>query len=242
VRLDAVRVLGVPVDPVTEQEALDFIALAIESRGVTHLVTVNAEFVMQARRDPSFLRVLESADLRTPDGAGVVRAMRRHGSTISGRVGGSDLIWSISEQAARLGHRLFLLGGAPGVADAAGVRLRETYPGLQVVGTYPGSPRPEAAAEQITLIRESRPDILMVAFGSPRQDLWIAEHKESLRVPVSMGVGGSYDYVVGDAVRAPRWMQKLELEWMWRLMREPWRWRRMTVLPAFAWQAIVRGE
>ncbi len=239
---ETVRVLGVPVDVVSEVDVLDFIGRRVAEREVSQVVTVNAEYVMRARVDSVFKRVIESADLRTPDGAGVVWAARRRGAMIQGRVGGSDLIWSVSEQAARTGQRVFLLGGAEGVAACASRVLQTRYPGLQVCGTFAGSPTAGRDDEQRRLIREAKPDVLFVAFGAPEQDLWIARAKRELQVPVSMGVGGSFDYVAGIAKRAPLTMQRLGLEWLYRLVRQPWRWRRMLVLPVFAALAGLRRD
>lgn len=239
---EEVRVLGVPVDNVDEDYVLEFVARSVAARKTTQIVTINAEYVMGARRDSEFRRVVEEADLHTPDGAGVVLAARRRGVPILSRVGGADLIWSICRQAAKLGQRVFLLGGAPGVsARAAGV-LTARYPGLTVAGTYCGRPSPSDDDVQVSLIREASPDILFVAFGAPDQDLWISRVKERLQVPVSIGVGGAFDYVAGNAKRAPQWMQDHYLDWFWRLAHEPWRWRRMTVLPYFALLAALRHD
>ena len=239
---ETVRILGVPVDNVAEADVLRLAAERIQSREPAQIATVNAEYVMHARNSLRFRAVLEQADLRTPDGAGVVWAARRRGSPIIRRVGGSDLIWSLSEQAARLGHRVFLLGGAPGVAAKAAEVLSLRYPGLVVAGTYAGSPENGGESVQIKLIRASRPDLLLVAFGAPQQDEWIAQTKGTLSVPIIMGVGGSLDYVAGTARRAPTWMRESGLEWLFRLVRQPWRWRRMVVLPRFAFLAIIRSD
>lgn len=239
---ETVRVLGVPVDVVTEAETLQFVADAVERGLPNQIVTVNAEFVMRARWDITFRQVLEHADLRTPDGSGVVWAARRRGKYVPARVGGSDLIWSISEQAARMGHRLFFLGGAPGVAEGTAKRLAVCYPGLLVAGTYEGSPRDGDTSEQVEVIRRTKPDILFVAFGAPQQDEWIASHIEQLNVPLAIGVGGSFDYVVGRAKRAPEWMRRSGIEWLFRLLRQPRRWRRMLALPQFAILAFVRTD
>jgi N-acetylglucosaminyldiphosphoundecaprenol N-acetyl-beta-D-mannosaminyltransferase len=199
------------------------------------IVTVNAEFVMLARDYPDFGQVLRSAELATPDGAGVVWAMRRKGTDVLERVGGADLIWAVSELAAGLGHRVFLLGAAEGVATKAAARLRAAYPGLQVAGAYSGSPDTDQEGDIVDLIRRSRADILFVAFGAPRQDVWIARNLKATGASVAIGVGGSFDYVAGLARRAPRWMRRRGLDWFWRLLHQPWRWRRMLALPRFAW-------
>jgi N-acetylglucosaminyldiphosphoundecaprenol N-acetyl-beta-D-mannosaminyltransferase len=242
VRRETVRILGVPVDNVSANDVLRFVAERIAARSPAQIATINAEYIMHALGNPAFMAVLRGAELRTPDGMGVVWAARRRGCPIAGRVGGSDLIWTVASQAAALGHRLFLLGGAAGVAERAAQVLVQHYPELTVAGTHSGSPRPEDDEGQKKLIRAARPDIVLVAFGAPQQDLWIGRMKEALNVPIVMGVGGAFDYVAGVAKRSPRWMQDAGLDWLYRLVRQPWRWRRMAVLPRFAVLAAVRRD
>lgn len=231
-------VLGVPVDVVTEADVLAAAREAVEQLRPVQIVTVNAEFVMKARTDPAFGDVLRRAGIATPDGAGVVWALRRRGVAIR-RLGGSDLIWSLSEQAARLGHPVYYLGAADGVAEETAARLRARFPGLLVAGTLAGSPRPEDETAIVEAIQSSGAKILFVAYGAPGQELWIARNLERLGVSVAIGVGGSFDYVAGRARRAPVWMRERGLDWMWRLVRQPWRWRRMIALPRFAFLVLT---
>jgi N-acetylglucosaminyldiphosphoundecaprenol N-acetyl-beta-D-mannosaminyltransferase len=153
-------------------------------------------------------------------------------------VGGSDLVWSIPEQASRLGHRVFLLGGREGVAQAAANTLAGSYPGLQIAGAFAGSPQVDHDAALAEMVRNTAADILFVAFGAPAQELWIARNLAATGVSVAVGVGGSLDYLAGTARRAPTWMQNRGLEWLWRLVQQPWRWRRMLALPRFAWMVM----
>jgi len=229
---------GVPVNPVTVDETHDFIAQRVHDRAPAQVVTVNAEFVVRAQSDAAFAAVLRGADLATPDGAGVLWALGRRGIHLTERVGGSDLIWSVSRLAADRGFRIFLLGGAEGVADAAARKLETAYPGLLVAGAFAGSPARRDEEAIVDLICRSRADILFVAFGAPEQDLWIARNLGATRVGCAIGVGGSFDYLAGTARRAPLWMQRNGLEWMWRLIRQPWRWRRMLALPRFVWLVL----
>jgi N-acetylglucosaminyldiphosphoundecaprenol N-acetyl-beta-D-mannosaminyltransferase len=231
-------VLGVPVDVVSEADVLAASREAVAQRRPVQIVTVNAEFVMRARKDPAFRDVLRRAGIATADGAGVVWALRRHGVTIR-RVGGSDLIWSLSEQAARLGQPVYYLGAADGVAEEAAGRLSSRYPGLVVAGTLAGSPRPEDEAAIVDSIKRSGAEILFVAYGAPAQELWIARNLERLGVSVAIGVGGSFDYVAGRARRAPVWMRERGLDWLWRLIMQPWRWKRMVALPRFAFLVLT---
>ncbi|HEU5369373.1 MAG TPA: WecB/TagA/CpsF family glycosyltransferase, partial [Ktedonobacterales bacterium] len=157
------------------------------------------------------------------------------------RVTGTDLLPRLSERCAARGYRFFLLGAAPGVAEAAARILGQRFPGLQVVGTYAGSPAPAEAEHILGLIRAARPDVLAVAYGAPKQDLWIRQHAQALGaagVGVAIGVGGAYDFITGRVPRAPRWMQRAGLEWLFRLLRQPRRaWRMRVLLPmgALVW-------
>jgi N-acetylglucosaminyldiphosphoundecaprenol N-acetyl-beta-D-mannosaminyltransferase len=212
--------------------------------GLRHVVTVNPEFVMAARRDACFAAALRASSLATADGVGVTLAARLLSLPRAPRVTGVELV----EGLAGLRHpgaRLFLLGAAPGVAAEAAERLRARFPATQIVGVYPGSPAAgdwPAIAEQLrstatATATATRPSILLVAFGHPRQDLWIAEHREELTalgVVVASGVGGAFDYLSGRTPRAPGLVRRAGFEWLYRLIRQPWRWRRQLALPRFA--------
>jgi N-acetylglucosaminyldiphosphoundecaprenol N-acetyl-beta-D-mannosaminyltransferase len=238
----ALRILGVRVDPLTYPALLDCIAEFIASRAPHQICTVNPEFVMEARRNAAFRAVLDAADLCLADGIGLVWAARRLGRPLPERVTGSDGVPLIAERAARAGWRIFFLGAAPGVARVAAGRLAQRYPGLQVAGAYAGSPADADAPAIIARIRAAQPDILFVAYGAPKQDLWIAKHGAAAGVPVMMGVGGSFDFIAGVQKRAPAWLQRLGLEWLYRLMTQPWRWRRQLALPRFAWAVLRAGR
>lgn len=230
----SVRILGVRVDDLLEDEAVAHIDGLIRSGGAHHVVTVNPEFVMEARHNPLFRSVLEQADLATADGAGLLLAARYRGTPLRGRVTGVELSVRLAELAAAKGYRLFLLGAAPGVAEAAAAALRARFPGLTIAGCHAGSPDPrdEPAIRQI--VAAAAPHILLVAYGHPRQDLWIARNQPALQVPVAIGVGGVFDYLSGRVPRAPSWLRRLGLEWAYRLVRQPRRWRRIvTAVPHF---------
>ena len=201
--------------------------------------TVNPEFIMTARRHPACAQALAAADLCTPDGVGVLWAARLAGVRLNERVTGSDGIHRLCERAAEQGWRVFFLGAAPGVAERAAAELTRLYPGLPVAGTYGGSPA-ESDWPQIRQRLAAAPaDLLFVAYGHPRQDIWIHQHKEELPVAVALGVGGAFDFVAGITPRAPLWLRRLGLEWLFRLARQPWRWRRMAILPLFALLVLV---
>lgn len=238
-----VDILGLPVHAVTMTETLALVRRFMGEKGVHQIATVNPEFVMKAQADKRFMQVLHEADLCLPDGVGLLYAARYLGERLPERVPGSELVYYLAELAAREGWRLYLLGAAPGVAEQAAEILRERYPRLAIAGTYAGSPDPAENEGIVARINESEAEMLYVAFGAPRQDKWIARNKEALAtVRLAVGVGGSLDFITGRAVRAPRWVQKLGLEWLHRLLHEPWRWRRMLALPRFALRVIFRGR
>ena len=232
--VERVDILGVGVDTITREGALARIESFVRVGGSHQVVTVNPEFVMQARSDAEFRRVLNGADLALADGIGVVWAARLLHRRLPERVPGSDLVLRIAQRAAEVGWRLYLLGSSPGVAERTAQVLVERYPGLQIAGTYAGSPASEVEETIIKRVAVAYPDILFVAYGAPAQDKWIARNSRLLGVSVAMGVGGAFDFIAGRAKRAPHWLQCAGLEWLHRLLREPWRWRRMLALPRFA--------
>jgi|GEM_PF-114208 len=239
-RLPALRVLGVPVHAVTMAETLERIGRFMAEPGLHQVATVNPEFVIRAQKDPEFRYVLQDADICLADGVGILLAARRYGRPLPGRVPGSALIYPLAEQAAQAGWRLFLLGAAPGAAAEAGRILQQRFPGLILAGTYAGSPDPAENEGIVRRINDSQAEILLVAYGAPGQDVWIARNKGQLpTVRLAMGIGGTLDFITGRAVRAPEWVQRLGLEWLHRLVREPWRWWRMLALPQFALRILL---
>jgi N-acetylglucosaminyldiphosphoundecaprenol N-acetyl-beta-D-mannosaminyltransferase len=208
--------------------------------GLHQIATVNPEFVMTAQRDAEFRRVLNRADLCLPDGVGLLLAGRWLGRPFPERVAGSDFVYHLAQLAAGDGWPIFLLGAAPGVAEEAAAVFQKRFPKLVITGTYAGSPEPAENETIVRRINESQAKVLYVAFGAPNQDKWISRNRETLTsVRVAMGIGGSLDFVAGRATRAPRWMQKIGLEWLHRLINEPWRWRRMLALPKFGAMIIL---
>ncbi len=237
---NSVRILGVRVDCLDMSAAVDRIAGMIRERRPSSLVaTVNPEFVMRARVDGGFREVLESASLCLPDGIGVVWAMRRQGCPQSERVTGSDLVPTLAATCAANGWRPFLLGARPGVAADCARRLVATNPGLEIAGTLSGSPTPDADEGTLKQINGASPDLLLVAYGAPQQEFWIARNRDRLEVPVAIGVGGTFDFLAGRVRRAPGLMRRAHMEWLWRLALQPTRVRRMAVLPLYA-LAVLR--
>jgi N-acetylglucosaminyldiphosphoundecaprenol N-acetyl-beta-D-mannosaminyltransferase len=234
----AYTILGVRIDNVSYNEVLSIIEGFVVSGEPHQVVTVNPEFIVAAQSDEDFRRILNTSSLALPDGAGLLWAARFLGRPLQERVTGTDTVQRVAALAAQKGYSLFLLGAAPGVAVATAARLCQTYPGLRIVGTHAGSPALEEEDEIVRLIQRAKPDILFVAYGAPQQDKWIARNLVRLGVPVAMGVGGAFDFISGRAKRAPRWLQRLGLEWLHRLLHEPWRWRRMLALPKFVWLVV----
>jgi N-acetylglucosaminyldiphosphoundecaprenol N-acetyl-beta-D-mannosaminyltransferase len=238
----AILILGVPVHDVTTEETLALIGQFMHD-GLPHQIcTVNPEFIMRAQNDLEFKQILGRSALNLPDGIGVLWAAKRLKHPVRERVAGSDLVGQIADRAQATGWRIFLLGAAEGVAEQAAIKLRERYPQTNIVGAYAGSPRSEDEADIAARIRSSEADILLVAYGAPKQDKWIARNLAQTGVSVAMGIGGSLDFIVGTQQRAPQWMQRVGLEWLYRLAREPWRWRRQLALPRFVWHVLFANR
>lgn len=224
------EILGLPIDldPSNVAELL-----APETTGLTHIVTLNPEYVMAARKDDAFRAAIRRAELVVADGVGIVLALRLRGASAQ-RMTGVDLV----QELAGTGRPLFLLGAGPGVADEAASRLTAGLPHARIVGTWAdGTPDPTHDKESLRRIAESEAEIVLVAYGAPGQVLWIERNRAVLAaagVRIAIGVGGALDYVAGRARRPHPIVRKLGLEWLARLVREPWRWRRQLVLPWFA--------
>jgi N-acetylglucosaminyldiphosphoundecaprenol N-acetyl-beta-D-mannosaminyltransferase len=233
--------LGVPIDPLTEGEAVDWVARAIVEGQPRLVISVNPERIMHAGHDPAFGAVLRGADLALADGVGVVWAARRLGRPLPERVAGVDFVQALAARGAAQGWRFFFLGGGPGVAEAAGRALREAYPGFILAGTHAGSPDPASDPATIEAVRSSGAQLLFLAYGAGAEEAWLARNLAPSGATVGMGVGGAFDFISGRVRRAPRWMRNLGLEWLHRLSREPWRWRRMLALPRFVIRVMREG-
>lgn len=229
-----VTVLGVQIDGLTMVGAIAQFEELIARRQSALAFSLNVDICMKIHRDPELQRIYDDADLVLVDGTPMTWAARFLGSPLPGRVSGSELLPAFCSIAAVRGYRVFLLGSLPGVAERAKQRLETDNPGLRVVGTY----APPLGFEQderenariVSMIREASPDVLFVALGTPKENKWLFRFREALRVPVSMAVGSSFDYLAGRLKRAPQWMQRCGLEWSYRLIQEPRRlWRRYLI-------------
>ncbi len=240
--MSKVNILGVNVDTYNIEDSAERIILFTEKEGLHTVYTPNSEIIMMAYQDPEFCRILNSADLLTADGIGVVYASRILGKPIPERAAGYDIARKVLDEAAWLDKKIFLFGSKPGVAEEAAKKLFEENPLTKVVGTRNGYFKPEEEDEIINEINNSGADILLVGLGAPAQEKWIARNADRLKVKVAMGVGGTLDVIAGRAERAPKIFCEFGLEWFYRLVKEPWRAKRMTALPKFALTVILKGR
>ena len=253
------KILDVRVDDVTYAETVQWVTDKIAAGGAHLITTVNPEFIMRAQNDAAFANVLDEAALNVPDGVGVLWAAKRMGQPMRERVAGSTLMPMLCERAATLGWRVFFLGGQGDVAAHCAARMQMRYPGLVVAGAMAGSPLPQDDLALITHIRATGPNLIFVAYGAPKQEFWLARNLGKLKNEVDssnssfsifnsqfapglvgIGVGGAFDFITETKKRAPEWMQRLGLEWLHRLIQEPWRWRRQYWL-LFVLQVLLKS-
>ena len=222
-------ILGVGFDDLTLEEAATAGASLVEDQGFHYAVTPNPEFLLAARKDQPFRQALLDADLVLADGVGVVYSAKLLGRPLKGRVPGIEFAQALMGWMAKHGKRLFLLGAKPGVAELAAANLRDRYPGLILSGTHDGYFKEDEPVVQA--IRESGADVVFVCLGAPKQEFWMVEHGPATGAHLMVGLGGSLDVFAGVVDRAPEGFQKLGLEWLYRLMKEPKRFGRMAKLP-----------
>jgi len=229
-----VNLLGVPVHAVSHARALQQIECWIAAPDRPRLImTPDSTALMQARSTHGLRRAYEHADLVTADGTGLVWASRQLGCPLPERVTGIDLLSVLCERSAAKQHRVYLLGGRPGVALEAAQRLHRRHPGLSVVGTHHGYFTDDESERIVGEINACKPDLLLIGMGVPRQEIWMSCHGHRLATPVVMGVGGSLDVLAGRVRRAPAAWQSLGLEWLWRAVQEPHRLCRARLIPQF---------
>lgn len=237
------EVLGVGFDNINMEQALDR-GMELIAEGGSHLVvTPNAEIVQIARKDPEFMEIIGKADLVIPDGIGVVYASKILGRPIGARLPGCDYAAGLMERMAKSGHKLFLLGAKPGVAEEAAAKLTEAYPGLSVCGTHDGYFKEDGpVAEEI---RQAGADVVFVCLGAPKQEKWIAKNGAATGASLLIGLGGSLDVFAGRVERAPEFWQKINMEWLYRGLKEPARLKRIIKLPLFLVSALgarIKGK
>ncbi|WP_229752732.1 WecB/TagA/CpsF family glycosyltransferase [Paenibacillus physcomitrellae] len=237
-----VDLFGIRVSKWGMDDTVRYLAQAIESGTPHQVITANPIMVMAALEDPSYMEIMKKAELIVPDGTGVVWAAGKAGNPVKERVAGFDLLHELMKLGEQRAWKFYLLGSSPEVIQAAKDRLQMLYPGVKIVGWRDGYFKSEQDQEVVEAIQAAAPDVLFVARGADTQEPWIAKYKQQLAVPVMMGVGGSFDVISGRSKRAPKWMQKLRAEWLYRLIKEPTRYRRMLALPKFAVKVLREKE
>lgn len=233
-------ILGYNVSLLNQEDTLSLLEQWVHEKKPRLVITLDATGVMIARKNPKFSKTLQNADLRTADGAGLIWALGRNGVSAN-KVSGVDLVDKITALSAEKGYRIYFLGAAPEVAALAAEKMRLRHPGCNIVGArdgfFPASDFRRVAEE----IATTKPDFLFVAMGMPRQEDFILETQDIIQAPVAMGVGGSFDVFSGKTKRAPVWMQRMHLEWLWRLVLNPTKIQKVKELPRFA-LTVLREE
>lgn len=231
------QVMTIAFDNITMEEAVGTAMGYIAARSRCRVVTPNAEFALEAKKNPRFLKILNTSQLVLADGISVVLASKIIGDPMQGRVTGVGFAQALAAAMAKEGKSLYLLGAKPGVAEQAAEKLLETYPGLKIAGTHDGYFKEEGPV--VDAINAAKPDALLVCLGAPKQEYFMEEHDAELEVPVMAGLGGTMDVLAGNVQRAPEFFQKYGLEWLYRLCKEPKRWKRMIKLPLYLWDAVI---
>lgn len=235
-------VLGLRIDAMQRIDAIEEITSLIASPRATHLVTANSLMAIEAENNTELRRACNEADLSLPDSSGLTWAARVLRQPPLERFPGVDIAFELCHRAAENGTPVFLLGGSPSIADRAGRHLCASMPGLRIAGVHDGYFSDEDETRVIQAVRDSGARLVLVALGMPRQELWIHRNKERLSPGLYIGVGGTFDIWAGQAERAPMWVQDIGFEWLYRLIQEPWRARRMLGLPMFAWRVLLKGR
>jgi N-acetylglucosaminyldiphosphoundecaprenol N-acetyl-beta-D-mannosaminyltransferase len=230
-----VQILGCRLDPIDSDEATARILELARTGDGSQIVTLGTEMVVHAQRDHRFRAIVNGSALSLCDTVGLLAVARRRGAPLRERVTGVELIERLCAGAATRDVPVYLLGGAEGVAAEAAANLQSRFPALRVAGARSGYFRDDESAAIVRAIAESGARLLFVGMGSPRQEFWLAEHLRATGCGAGVGVGGSFDVVAGRIARAPQTIRRLGLEWLYRLLKEPWRWRRQLALPRFVW-------
>jgi N-acetylglucosaminyldiphosphoundecaprenol N-acetyl-beta-D-mannosaminyltransferase len=236
--IPTVRIYGIPVSSMNMADTAAYLTDVVERRAPHQIITANPIMLMTALEEPAYHTMMRNAELVVPDGAGLVWAAGYVGQPVAERVAGYDLMHELLRIGNSRNWRVYLLGASPEVVQAASSKLHAQYPGIRIVGVRDGYFKDEQDSEIISAIAQAQPDILFVGRSVAKQEPWIAKYKHQLNVPIMMGIGGSFDVLSGKLKRAPYLFQKLRLEWFYRLLQEPWRYKRMLILPKFAIRVI----
>lgn len=240
--IPTVSLYGIPVSKMNMKETVHVLTDAITRRQIHHVITANPIMLMSALDQPEYFAMMRSAELIVPDGTGVVWAAEYVGEPVQERVTGIDLVNELMRAGELKRWRVYLLGATSEVIQAAAERLQSRYPAIRIVGYRDGYFGPDEDQAVIEAIRQTQPDILLVGRSASTQEPWIAQYKHELQVPVIMGVGGTFDVLSGRLKRAPRLFQRFRLEWLFRLLQEPSRFKRMLVLPKFVLKVMRDRE
>jgi len=236
-------ILGVKINNSKYIRVVNYISECVKKKRKTQIATPNPEMVVIAQKDIEFKKTLNSFELAIPDGAGIVWASKILGKNISVRISGIDLMESLCELSVENNWTIFLLGGRNGVCQRTKDVLESRYPRIRILGAIEGSPEVEddskVRKEIKKIIKNKKIDLLFVAYGASKQEKWISRNLEYLPVVISMGVGGAFDYISGEIQRAPKFLRKLGFEWLFRLIREPWRLKRQLRLIQFVIYVLI---
>ena len=235
-------IMGLQFDNITMEEALDAAKVLLQGEHAARVVTPNAEIAYEALHDENMRTLLNSAELMLPDGAGVVLASKILKTPLKQKVAGVDFADRLLSILEKTGGGLFLLGSKPGVAELAAQKMTEKHPKLYICGMNDGYFKDEAPV--IEKINAAKPDVLFVCLGAPKQELFMKNHLDELHIKLMIGLGGSLDSFAGTVKRAPKWMIRCNLEWLYRLIKEPKRFGRMLRLPKYLFAVLgkrIRG-
>lgn len=241
-KVPTVSVFGIPVCKWGMKDTVDYLAKAVSSGTPHQIITANPIMIMAALENPEYKQMMQNAELIVPDGSGVVWAAQKGGDPVAERVAGIDLMHELLLLGAQKQWRAYLLGSTQEVIEETSSRLSRQYPGLVIAGYRDGFFGPEQDEEVVQAIKKAAPQLLFVARGADNQEPWIGKYKQKLGVPIMMGVGGSFDVISGKTKRAPLVFQKLRLEWLYRLLKQPSRLPRMLALPKFTVRVMREGE
>ena len=234
--VDPVEILGVQIDPVTYPGVMARISDWLKTDRQYQVVTINPEFIMASQSDPEFKDILNHAALRVPDGIGLLWASNLGGKPIKNRVTGTDLVEKLVEVGEKANWRFFFLGGKEGSGEKASKLLKIRYPNLAIAGSFEGDGSISGDSQTVAAVKKAGAiDLLLVAYGHPKQEKWLKRNLGKTNAKVGIGVGGAFDFLSGKSKRAPEWVRQSGFEWLYRLVREPWRFRRQLALPKFAY-------
>lgn len=233
-----VNLLNVSIDNISTSECLTTVREWLNAPGKHYIVTPNPEFVVYAQQDANFREILNRADLAIADGIGLIWAARLLGLPLAERITGSDFAAKLIEEAARQGKSIFFLGGRSGVAQKSADRFKTQFPSLKIAGVAEGDSSAKGDHQIRKTLSKHDISLLLVAYGHPRQEYWIKRNLPEVNAQIMIGVGGAFDYWSGRVARAPKWLRQLGLEWLYRLISEPWRLRRQLALPVFVWLVL----